>query len=790
MKSFNLLKPQSLEEATSLLAEEKTVALAGGTDLLGVLKDKILPEYPLNVVDLKTIDGLNEIRQDDKGISIGAMATLSEIVESDIIKENAPALVDAAKSVAHLNIRNVGTLGGNLCQDSRCWYYRYPHQIGGRVDCARKTGDVCYALMGENRYHSIFGGAKVHTSACNQSCPTGTDIPGYLERVRAGDIDGAARIIMKVNPMPAITSRVCAHFCMEGCKRQSYDESVNIGAIERYVGDYILEHADLFMKAPEFENGKSVAIVGAGPAGLTAAYYLRDAGYKVTFFERMAKAGGCLTYAIPPYRLPKDIVDKFIQALENMGVVFNLKTHVGEEGLPLEEIHKNYDSVMLDTGAWKRPLIGISGEEMTRFGLDFLVDVNHFILDRPGAKVIVVGGGNVAVDVAVTAKRLGSKDVKLVALEPRDRMPAGTEEIERLVNEGIEIINGWGPKEIIKDEKGVSGMVFKACPKVFDETGRFAPVYDESRLMTLDGDVVLMAIGQVADLDFLEGSFEIETERGRIKALEGNQTSVEGIYAGGDVTTGPATVVEAVAAGKNTAVHMNHYLMGENKNLELEDYDPKDKNRLLSFTADTYERVEAIEAPESDELNVLDEDVLELAKDAIVAEASRCVNCGCLAVNPSDMANMLIAMGAKLKTNQRTVSAEVFFTRRTKITDQLRPAEIVEEILIPKLPENTVASYDKFRLRETIDFAIVALASVFTMEEGKIKNADLVLGAVAPIPIRCSEAEAFLMGKEPTEEVAREAAEIALKDALQLPHNEFKIVNAKTLIRRAVEALA
>ena len=256
------------------------------------------------------------------------------------------------------------------------------------------------------------------------------------------------------------------------------------------------------------------------------------------------------------------------------------------------------------------------------------------------------------------------------------------------------------------------------------------------------------------------------------------------------MTTGPATVVEAVAAGKNTAVHMNHYLMGENKNLELEDYDPKDKNRLLSFTADTYERVEAIEAPESDELNVLDEDVLELAKDAIVAEASRCVNCGCLAVNPSDMANMLIAMGAKLKTNQRTVSAEVFFTRRTKITDQLRPAEIVEEILIPKLPENTVASYDKFRLRETIDFAIVALASVFTMEEGKIKNADLVLGAVAPIPIRCSEAEAFLMGKEPTEEVAREAAEIALKDALQLPHNEFKIVNAKTLIRRAVVALA
>ena len=284
------------------------------------------------------------------------MATLADIAASPVVKEGWAALADAAYSVASPNIRNLATVGGNICQDVRCWYYRYPNSIGGRINCARKTGNLCSAMMGENRYHSIFGAAKVCETACTHECPAHTDISAYMELLRAGDVDGAARIILEVNPMPAITSRVCAHFCMEGCNRNKYDESLNVGGVERYLGDYILEHHSEYMKAPETENGKKISIVGSGPSGLTAAYYLRQAGYQVTVYERMKEAGGCLSYAIPPYRLPKEVVRKFVAALEEMGIQFKLGVHVGKD-LQLEEIVKSSDSVMLDTGTGLAPLV-------------------------------------------------------------------------------------------------------------------------------------------------------------------------------------------------------------------------------------------------------------------------------------------------------------------------------------------------------------------------------------------------------------------------------------------------
>ena len=581
MKNFTYKNPASVEEAVSFLMEPGTVAMGGGTDLLGVLKDGLLPEYPGQVVNLKNIPGLNRIEEQEDGLHIGAAATLRDVADSPVVGSRWPALQTAAKSVATPNLRNTATVAGNICQDIRCWYYRYPDILGGKINCARKSGHLCSAMMGENRYHSIFGAAKVCETPCTGKCPAHTDISAYMEMVRAGEYESAARVLLEVNPMPAITSRVCAHFCMEGCNRNTYDESLNVGSIERFLGDYILEHADQFLTKPERENGKHISIVGSGPAGLTAACYLRQSGYRVTVYEKQKEAGGCLSYAIPAYRLPKEIVRRFVGALEHMGVAFRCGCAVGTD-IQLEEIYQDSDGVMLDTGTWKRPLIGLAGEELTRFGLEFLVDVNNYILEKPGSDVVVVGGGNVAMDVAITAKRLGAPNVTMVCLEQRDGMPANEEEVTRALEEGVVIQNGWGPKEVLRRDGAVSGIVFKSCPRVLDETGRFNPVYDEDKLLTLDADIILMAIGQKADLEFLNGAYEVETERGRIKALEGNRTSVDGIFAGGDVTTGPATVIKAIAAGKETAVAINRHCGLEPLEVEKAQ-EAREATKLASF---------------------------------------------------------------------------------------------------------------------------------------------------------------------------------------------------------------
>ncbi|WP_320957106.1 FAD-dependent oxidoreductase, partial [Enterocloster asparagiformis] len=725
MKNFTYKNPASVEEAVSFLMEPGTVAMGGGTDLLGVLKDGLLPEYPGQVVNLKNIPGLNRIEEQEDGLHIGAAATLRDVADSPVVGSRWPALQTAAKSVATPNLRNTATVAGNICQDIRCWYYRYPDILGGKINCARKSGHLCSAMMGENRYHSIFGAAKVCETPCTGKCPAHTDISAYMEMVRAGEYESAARVLLEVNPMPAITSRVCAHFCMEGCNRNTYDESLNVGSIERFLGDYILEHADQFLTKPERENGKHISIVGSGPAGLTAACYLRQSGYRVTVYEKQKEAGGCLSYAIPAYRLPKEIVRRFVGALEHMGVAFRCGCAVGTD-IQLEEIYQDSDGVMLDTGTWKRPLIGLAGEELTRFGLEFLVDVNNYILEKPGSDVVVVGGGNVAMDVAITAKRLGAPNVTMVCLEQRDGMPANEEEVARALEEGVVIQNGWGPKEVLRRDGAVSGIVFKSCPRVLDETGRFNPVYDEDKLLTLDADIILMAIGQKADLEFLNGAYEVETERGRIKALEGNRTSVDGIFAGGDVTTGPATVIKAIAAGKETAVAINRHCGLEPLEVEKAQ-EAREAAKLASFDPGCRHSRSAVKSPllPVEERGMDKEDMGDLPEEAVRGEACRCFNCGCLAVNPSDMANMLYAYGARVRTSLRELDGAVFFAGSTRVKDILKPGEIVLEIVVPKPETGTVAVYDKYRIRKSIDFAVLAVAGTYRLEDGLVKEISL-----------------------------------------------------------------
>ena len=782
MKYFEHESAATFDEAVSLLKESpkgKTVVMAGGSDLIGVLKEQILEDYPEKVVDLKTVRGGEYIKQDGDTIEIGALTKLCDIVKSDLLNEKAPVLSQAARSVATPLIRNVATMGGNICQDVRCWFYRYPHGIGGRMDCMRKGGKECYAVMGDNRYHSIFGGMKVHTTPCSVQCPANTDIPAYMERLRQGDVEGAAHILMEANPIPMITSRVCAHTCQEQCNRCGSDESVSIHGVERYVGDYILEHPDTFYRAPETETGHKVALVGAGPAGLSAAYYLRKAGHDVTVFDKMEEPGGMLTYAIPNYRLPKSYVKQVAAAYEKMGIRFRLGCCLGED-IQAEDLEKEYYNVFYATGAWKRPVLGFDGEEFTEFGLQFLMEVNQWMNKKDRRHVLVVGGGNVAMDVAITARRLGAESVTLACLESEPEMPASREEIARAREEGIEIMPSYGVSKAIYEGSQVTGMELMRCTSVKDENGRFNPRYDREETLRVSADSILMAAGQKVDLSFLGDKYGLALERGLIQVDKDTQaTSKSGIYAGGDATTGPATVIQGVRSGRNAAEAINrgYAVMPERRR----------EDKFIHFDTAGVKEEHAVKDKElSAAERALDkEDSFTLTGEEAAREAGRCMNCGCYSVNASDISPVLILLDARIVTTKKTVRAADFFTTRLKAADMLDTDELVTAVRF-RVPEGYTTAYDKFRVREAVDFAIVSLAYAYRMKDGLIEDARIVLGGVAPVPMERKKVEAFLAGRKPDEALAEAAAELAVEGTAAMANNSYKIQEVRALIKKMI----
>jgi len=354
MKPFEHFTPDTLEEAISLLKEYngKAKLIAGGTALIPALKEDIYPEYPKALINIKEIPGLSFVEEDEEAIKIGTLTKLEEIVNSGKF-EKYPLLKEAASSVGTPQIRNMGTIGGNLCQEVRCWYFWYPHQIGGRLTCYLKGGDTCYALIGENHYHSIFGCYKHpdRPTSCWDACPVHTNIPSILEKLREGNIDEAGRILFENNPLSPITGRICLRFCEHRCSRKNWDESVAIREVERFLGDYMLENFSKFISLPHKKMKKKVAIVGSGPAGLTAAYYLRKSGHEVVIFERKSEAGGLLRYGIPSSQLDKEILKRLIKTFENsLELEFKFKVQVGKD-VSLEDLSAQYDAVLLATGA-------------------------------------------------------------------------------------------------------------------------------------------------------------------------------------------------------------------------------------------------------------------------------------------------------------------------------------------------------------------------------------------------------------------------------------------------------
>lgn len=410
-------------------------------------------------------------------------------------------------------------------------------------------------------------------SPCMDACPAGTDIRKVNHLLQQARFEEALECLHETMPFPAVTGRVCPHPCEKECTRHRLDESVNINAVEQFLGDLDLGTP---ARVPVRRHIFPVAVVGSGPAGLSAAWYLAVAGYPVTVFEARREPGGMLRYGIPAYRLPSSVLDAYIERMKAMGVTFTCGVTVGEHAsVSLHELkHKGFHAVILAPGASRgRTLPGKAGTMPGVFSaLSFLAAARS---EQPvpveGKTVLVIGGGSVAADAAITAARSGANKVHLVCLEQREAMPALPEDIRDAEKYGIAIHAGWG-LDALEEKKTGKELRFKACTSVFDDDGRFQPKFDEERTLELEADIVVAAIGQAVDADDFSGELAL-SPKGCIVADEHTfATSMEHVFAAGDAVTGPATVVRAIRAGREAAVSVHHDIIGMHLNLNREQH--------------------------------------------------------------------------------------------------------------------------------------------------------------------------------------------------------------------------
>lgn len=465
---------------------------------------------------------------------------------------------------------------------------------------------------------------------CQAACPLHVDMKGASVLIKDGKFDEALKLIREKLPFPGIMGRICTHPCEDVCKRREVDEPISIMCLKRSAADYGMEgNSDLTIAE---EKKERIAVIGGGPAGLMAAYELRKMGYQVTIFEALPILGGMLAVGIPGYRLPRDILEQELGIIEKMGIQVKLNTPIGDD-TKVSALRQDFDAIFVATGAQMSGKLKIEGSELegVLWGMDFLKEVNLSREVEVKDRVVVIGGGNVAIDVALTALRLGAEEIQLACLESREEMPAFEWEIQQALDEGVKLNVSWGPKRILGDDEKVKGIELVRCTSVFDEEGRFNPSFDEAVTTFIDTDMVILAIGQAPDTSFLEDSEILCSKRGYISVNETTlETSVPGIFAGGDVAYGPKSVIEALAIGEKAAISIDRYIRGEDLTVGRDDEGPVESR--LKVNIESVAKQKRLDTPtlsvDQREGN-FQEVELGLGKEEAKEEAERCLVCEC-----------------------------------------------------------------------------------------------------------------------------------------------------------------
>ncbi len=486
------------------------------------------------------------------------------------------------------------------------------------------------------------------TAPCKASCPAHLPVQGYIKMASQGKYLDALKLIKTENPFPAVCGAICNRRCEDACTRGRVDQAVAIDEIKKFIAEQELHAKTRYIPPMLNYSGKpfqeKIAVIGAGPAGMSAAFYLKKMGYPVTVFEKGKRPGGMLMNGIPSFRLEKDVIEAEIDVLREMGVEFRCGVEVGRD-ITVQKLRQDgYKAFYVAIGAQDGRKAGIPGEDAKGVltGLEFLRCVNQDMENtRIAGRTVVIGGGNVAVDVARTALRAGESSVSMYCLETRETMPAAGDEIEEAAQEGIGICNSWGPKEILTENGRVTGVVFKKCVSVFDESGRFHPVYDEEQLLTVECEAVLVAIGQSVRWGELLAGTKAEFNRnGTVKADPVTyQTAEPDIFVGGDVYTGPKFAIDAIAAGKEGCVSIHRFVhpgqsLTIGRNLRQFSELDKDNLQLDPETFDNAKRqVPGRKSPDGN--NNFRDLRSTFTEEQVRAEAGRCLGCGATVVDPN-----------------------------------------------------------------------------------------------------------------------------------------------------------
>ena len=473
------------------------------------------------------------------------------------------------------------------------------------------------------------------TSPCKTECPAHISIPAYIKLASQGRYRDALELIKKDNPFPAVCGRVCPALCESACTRGDLDEAVAIDDIKKFIAEQDLNADTRYIPRIKHAYEKSIAVIGGGPSGLSCAYYLAVEGYKVTVFERESQLGGMLTFGIPNFRLEKEVINAEIEILRELGVTFNLGVEVGTD-ITIPEMRKSgFHGFYVAIGAQKGRSINILGEDSKNVmtGVDFLRNVALKNQKDLSGNVVVIGGGNVAIDVARTAVRVGAEKVSMFCLEDEENMPALQDEVHEAKEEHIAINNSYGPKEFIIENGKVVKVVFRRCLSTKDADGKFNPVYDENDIKVVNADYVLIAVGQMIDFNKLLIGVNVELNANNTIKVDSLtlQSSEADIFAGGDVVTGPKYAIDAIALGKEASISLHrfvqrgqsltfgrsrHYFKALDKtNVDYSGYD------LTVREISKVNHIKNLKGSFDDPRGVLTEEQIKI-------ETSRCMGCG------------------------------------------------------------------------------------------------------------------------------------------------------------------